>query len=301
MNIGKRIFSLLVALGMVLVLAACSAEDENIPYTFSELLTTLADDTNVDELMDAERKNLAQTAEEGVEVQSYLEQVNELEEKLALAKKLESLGIKPSKDATEQIYEKYGDITAADVELLLEALNNNETSDIEKARIRAGLGLIAANTQSWIKDNGLGISEGLMLRILKAAGCEVSGLEEQYFDSCIVGPRINDAKAAYIGNMTITDPVSGASLQYGLGNTSDSALYAAAVILYDMQSLTAEEITYDTASAYCEEALEAAKIALAAGVVLEDGTISSEETSKEARQYIMEMATASSETETQEG
>ena len=51
MNIRKKIASLVLATTMIMGLAACSNKDEEIPYTFGELLTEFSGETNLDELM----------------------------------------------------------------------------------------------------------------------------------------------------------------------------------------------------------------------------------------------------------
>ena len=73
----------------------------------------------------------------------------------------------------------------------------------------------------------------------------------------------------------------------------------AAEILYNIQSLEADE-TYETIVDYCGQALDATKIAIAAGVELDGTTIKSETKAKDAKKLILQMNTTPT-TETQEG
>ncbi len=295
-NTGKKFFALTLALAMTIGLAGCS-KDEEIPYTLEEILTTLSDDTNVDELMAIGDDIQIIMPEETQEI-DFMESVSKLEAYIELSNDLAALGIRPAETSTDAIAEKYSNISIEDARLLLETLSSDEITDVEKARVKAGLSYVLSQNKDWITNNGLNISEELLKRVIKAAGCEASGLEVEYYNSCKISARNYSVESSYIGEMEITDPISNTTLTYQIANNK-GALTDATTVLYNIQALEDDE-TYETVVDYCNQALTASKIAIAAGVDLDDNTIKSESKTSDAKKLILEMYTPEA-TESQEG
>lgn len=301
MKTGKKVFALLTALALTVSLAACSNKDDEINCTLEEVLASYADNTNLDELM-ANGAAIELVSPEGEveapEETSFMEQVNELEAYISLSKRLENLGIKPATTSTEETSAKYADLSADEIELLIESLNDEGLTDVERARVKAGLSCILAENQEWIMSNGVKISEELLKRTIKAAACQVSGLEVEYYNSCKISARNQSKESDYIGTVEVYDPISGTTLNYEIAS-GNGAIAQAADVLYGIQVLEGDE-SYETVVDYCGQALDATKVAVAAGVKLEDDQIKSEKKVKDAKKLILEMDTTQA-TETQEG
>lgn len=302
MNIRKKIASLVLATTMIMGLAACSNKDEEIPYTFGELLTEFSGETNLDELMakgskieivEPTKENPDQTAEV-----DFLASVDELEQRMDFSTLLEEADIELSENASEELIKQYSEISIDEAKILLESLSKDDLSPVEQERIKAGLSYLATDNENWIINNGLKISEELLKRVVKAAACEVTGLEVDYYDSCKIVPESSDED--FEGKVTINDPVSGATLSYEMvGDSKKNAIYAATNTLYNCQRL--ENPSYKEIFESCEAALEASKIAIAAGAKLDDEQITSELKPSDAKAKVLEkVAPATSETN-QEG
>lgn len=298
MNIRKRCMALLTALTLTIGIAGCAEEkDGEIPFTLQEVLESYADDTNLDDLMAIGDTIQLSTLEADRVEADLMKSVATLEEYIAISNSLTALGIVPTESSTPETISQYQNITTDEVKLLIETLASSECTDIEKARVAAGLSYLADYYQDWIGENGLTISEELLKRVIKSAGCEASGLEIEYYDSCKIGSRNHNVESDYISEMEINDPVSGATLSYEIADDK-GAISEVAEILYNIQGLEADE-SYETKLNYCKQALEATKVAIAAGVELEDNQITSEKTAKEAKQLILEMTAPSATTATE--
>ncbi len=285
----RKFFAMLLALSMVVGLTACG-KDEGIDLTLEQVLTAIADDTNLDELMKA--GNTIAIIQDGEEQEvDFMESVNKLETYIKLANTLSERGIKPAEQTTDAIQELYGSLSIEDIEVLIESLSDESLSDVEKARIEAGLSFILANNQEWIMENGLEIAEELLIRVIKAAACEASGLEVENYTSCTIGaPSSSDS--GYISTIKVNDPVSGTTLEYQLDD-GNKPLAQAAYALYNIQGLDGTE-SYNEVIVYIDGALYIAKVATAAGVELDENEISSSKKEADAKKYIYTMTTPQS-------
>lgn len=282
-NIRKRFLSLILATTMIMGLAGCSSKEEDIPYSFDEILTEFSSDTNIDELMKVGNQILIKTGEESTEEVDFLTSVKELEERVAFSDKLEAEKIGTLEIASDELKELYGDLSLEEAEILFESLKDENLTPVAKERIKAGLAYLATENKDWIKNNGLNISEELLKRVVKAGACEISGLEVDYYSNCIIDPT--NKESDYLGNLVVSDPVSGATLEYGIprnGNVMSDAVST----LYNIQGL--DNPSYKEIISYCESALETSKLAVAAGVELDGNKVDSELKSKDAKKLILE-------------
>lgn len=302
MNIRKKIMSLVLASTMIMGLAACANKNEEIPYTFEELLTEFSDETNLDELMSQDSKiEIKEPTKENpdqTESVNFLDSVNELEQRMNFSLLLEDADIELSENASEELIKQYSQISIDEAKILLESLSKDDLSPVERERIKAGLSYLATNNKDWIINNGLKISEELLKRVIKGAACEVSGLEVEYYDSCSISSQSSSEPLK--ARISVEDPISGVTLYYEMTkNIDNNAILAATNALYNCQGL--ESPSYKEIFGSCEEALEASKIALAAGVELDDEKITSKLKPNAAKEKILEkVATPTTET-SQEG
>lgn len=221
----KRFFAMMLAITMIASgLAGCSKE-EKVDLSLEEVLTALAGETNIDELMEAGNTIAIIQNEEEQEV-DFMESVSKLETYMNLANALSARGIKPAEEPTDAIKGLYGSLSAEDVEVLIESLNDESLSDVEKARVEAGLSYVLATNQAWIMGNGLEIAEELLIRVIKAAACQASGLEVENYTSCTIGAQTS-SDSGYISTIKVNDPVSGTTLEYYLDDGNKPLAQAA--------------------------------------------------------------------------
>ena len=297
MKKGKKLIALALTLSaLTYSLSGCN-QDAEIPYTLDEVLASFAEETNLDELMTVGENIQIIISEESKE-KDFMESVNKLEEYIALSNDLAAIGIKPAETSTVLTAEKYANLDIEDVKLLIETLQENTITDVEKARITAGLSYVLTQNKEWISTNGLNISEELLKRVVKASACEASGLEIEYYTSCKIGARKYSKESSAIGEIEVIDPISNATLTYQIAN-DNGALTTACEVLYNIQALETDE-SYETIVSYCSQALDTAKIAIAAGVELDGSTIKSETKINEAKKLILQK-NAPEQTETNEG
>lgn len=283
----KRFFAMMLAITMIASgLAGCSKE-EKVDFSLEEVLTALASETNIDELMEAGNTIAIIQNEEEQEV-DFMESVSKLETYMNLANALSARGIKPAEETTDAIKGLYGSLSAEDVEVLIESLNDESLSDVEKARVEAGLSYVLATNQAWIMGNGLEIAEELLIRVIKAAACQASGLEVENYTSCTIGAQTS-SDSGYISTIKVNDPVSGTTLEYYLDD-GNKPLAQAAYTLYNIQGLDGTE-DYNETVGYINEALYDAKLAAAAGISVKDATIASAKKESEAKQYVYTLTT----------
>lgn len=289
----KRFLSLILALSMMPSLSACGSENETIPYTFDEVVTMFSDTTNLDELMTISDPITIYSEDESEEL-DFSTAIKELEERIKLSQELSSAGVKASEEATDTLKEKYSNLTFDDIKLLLDSLATDDLKDVEEARIKAGLSLIAAQNQNWLQTNGLNISEKLLKSVIKAAACEASGLEIEYYDACSISAEPNAKNENQRKYVQLTDPISEEKIEYEIVSPlfGDNILAAALNTLYNIQSL--DKPSYDSALTYCQDALECSKLMAASKVELNSkDEISSEKSSKDAKTLILEKAAPS--------
>lgn len=283
----RKFIATLLALSCLAASLTGCGKEENVDLTLSQVLGAISDDTNLDELM-AVGNTIAIIQDGEEEELDFMQSVDKLETYMNLANTLSERGIKPAEEATASIKELYGSLSAEDVEIIIDSLNDESLSDVEKARIEAGLSYVLANDQAWIMGNGLEIAEELLIRVLKAAACQASGLEVENYTSCTIGAQTS-ADSGYISTIKVNDPVSGATLEYYLDD-GNKPLAQAAYTLYNIQGLDGTE-DYNEVVGYINEALYDAKIAAVAGVNVEDATISSAKRESEAKQYVYTLTT----------
>ena len=302
-SIRTRLAALGLALTMVIAMAGCSKENENIPFTLEEILSSYSDNTQLDDLFAQENAVISMPKEndenEDVKIKDC---VTQLEEYISLANTLSALGIKPAETTTEEIKNQYSNLTSDEIALLIESLNDGSLTDIESARVKAGLAYVLTTQQGWIVEHGRDITEEVLKDVIKAAACEASGLEIEYFRDCTISSQNNDKSDIrtandYIGTVTIKDPISGSALEYDIVYGKDSALYDAAGVLYKIQSIGDEATSYEDIVNLCTEGLNATKIAVAAGVKLEGTALSSETKASDAKTLILTAASATEPTE----
>lgn len=283
----KKVMALLLAVTCLVTSLSGCGKEENIDLSLEQVLTSIANDTNLDELMEV--GNTIAIIQNGKEEElDFMESVSRLETYMNLANTLSARGIKPAEEVTPAIKELYSSLTAEDVEILIESLNEESLSDVEKARIEAGLSYVLANDQAWIMGNGLEIAEELLIRVIKAAACQASGLEVENYTSCTIGAQTS-SDSRYISTIKVNDPVSGTTLEYML-DVGNRPLAQAAYTLYNIQGLDGTE-EYGEVVSYINEALSDAKVAAAAGVKVDDAMISSAKKESEAKQYIYTLTT----------
>lgn len=294
-NLWKKLTSIALAIGILACFASCSKDgDEELSYTFDEILSVCADDTNIDELMKEGSKFEITTVEGEKEQVDFLKAVEELETRLDFNKKMAEANIASSKNISNELKEIYKENGIEDASLLLADLESDDLSQIEKGRVRTYLAYLSATNKNWLNNNGLNISKELLMRIVKAAGCEASGLEEQYYTNCTISPiYVNEQ---FMGKLAVDDPLSETVITYQIPNSGD-VISDATLTLYNMQGL--DNPSYAEVISYCEKTLETSKLAVAAGVEITNGQIDSKLNAKEAKQLILEKTAPS--TTNQEG
>ncbi len=288
----RRLTAALLALLMTFGLTSCKDEENTeIPYTLEEVLTAFASSTELDEVMTYGASiEISETTSDKTTTyeMDFMDSVNKLEDYIALINELKALGIEPSETSTPDTINKYSNLTLEEVELLVDSLDS-ELTDVEEARIRAGLAYVSNSYQQWIKENGLAISEELLLRLVKASICDASGLEPMYFTSCTINPQGTTTDKSKSATVKLTDPISGKTLDYDITNQKDDPLQIAVTTLYNIQSLD-ENVSYETIVTYCNDTLLTTKLAVAAGVELSNDTIYSDEKTKDAKKKILDMS-----------
>lgn len=283
----RKFIATLLALSCLAASLTGCGKEENVDLTLSQVLGAISDDTNLDELM-AVGNTIAIIQDGEEEELDFMQSVDKLETYMNLANALSERGIKPAEEATASIKELYGSLSAEDVEIIIDSLNDESLSDVEKARIEAGLSYVLANDQAWIMGNGLEIAEELLIRVLKAAACQASGLEVENYTSCTIGAQTS-SDSGYISTIKVNDPVSGTTLEYYLDD-GNKPLAQAAYTLYNIQGLDGTE-DYNETVGYINEALYDAKLAAAAGISVKDATIASAKKESEAKQYVYTLTT----------
>ena len=283
MKIRNKISALLLALAMIIgILSGCDKKEELVPYTLDEILSSFSNDTNLDDLMALDEVILVKEDEETKE-RNFFESIKRLEDYIDLIAKFNSLGIAPTPLYTHIIEDTYSDLTPEEVNLLLESLSDSSIQDIVSLRIKTGLGFKHQQYKEWIENNGLKLSEELLKKIVKAATCEVSGLEIKYYNSCTISAGQSNPNSKT--QVKVLDPESNASLEYSIDN--NTILSDAIKLLYKIQST--ESATYDETLSYTIKSLNLAKLAVAADFNLENKNIITCNNNKtEARQYILE-------------
>lgn len=294
MKLRKKLLALLLATTAMMNLSSCGSQNEEIPYTFEEVLTMFSNDTNVDELMAVGNQIIITDEEKTPEEVDFLASIQELEKRVSFSEKLEEAKISTLEEVSDELKELYGELTIDEATVLLESLNDESLTPVAIERLRAGLAYLAAENKEWIKNNGLNISEELLKRVVKAGACEISGLEVDYYGKCTIVP--STAESDYLGKLNISDPVSGSTLEYEIprnGNVMSDAV----ALLYNLQGL--DNPSYKEIIDYCENSLETSKVAVAAGAKLDGDTVDSKLSSNDAKRLILEKATPS--TTEQEG
>ncbi len=283
----KRFLSLALALTMMISLVSCSKKDETIPYTFGEVLEMFADDTNLDELMEVAQP-ISITEEESNKEMELSEAIKSLEVRLQINDVFIQNGIAANQQQTPDKNDKYSNLSPDDAKILLESLEKDNLSDIEKLRICAGLSQAATDNKKWLQDNGLPISEALLKAVIKAAVCEYSGLEIENYNSCFIGSAPNKNEEP-ITPIVLKDPESAYELTYNIPVNRQNPLSDALRTLYVVQKTG--DHSFDFAIHWCKQALECSKLIATSGVELDDNFLVSTESPKDARAKILSKKT----------
>ena len=284
MNIRNKVFSLFLTLSITLgLLSACGkTTEEPIMYTLDEILSSFSNETNLDELM-ALNETISLREDDTTKDKDFYESIKQLENYINLIAKFNSLGIEPTPLYTHTIEDTYSDLSPEEVDLLLDSLLDQDLKDVVELRIKTGIGYKHQQYKTWIENNGLKLSEELLKKIVKAATCEVSGLEIKYYNSCTISAGRSNPNSKT--QVKVLDPESNASLEYSIDN--NTILSDAIKLLYKIQST--ESATYDETLSYTIKSLNLAKLAVAADFNLENKNIITCNNNKtEARQYILE-------------
>lgn len=281
-NITKRFFALLTSLSLVVALAGCSNQKQEYDITLDEVLGYLSDETNFDESLHFAPKIGLSYDEHGKREVVLQNAISQLENTIEMITLFQQARITPTTEATSEIVAKYSNKTFDDLKLLLESYQGNELSDIERARLKAGLSYVYGLEQQWIEENGLYISEQALTILIKAAACEASGLEEEYIASCEIIPEDNNSKS--LGTVKITDPVSNEILSYSI-NRDSSPISSALALLNDIQTSSDED--FSSIYGKCVKTLDITKLSIAAGIVSDNGVIKSEKTTQDAKRLLL--------------
>lgn len=276
-------------------LAACSKENKKSVQTFDALIDSYNDNTLLDEILALNEEFSILEATETQEV-DFSESVNKLETYMNIIAEMNELGIEPTEQSSEETIEKYSELTEEEVRELLEIHKSGEKTDIEKLRIKAALGYINQKYRNWIQNNGLEISEELLKKAIKAATCQVSGLEPENYNDCSISSQTQKEVFKPLAVITINDKESQDTLVYEIPYIPHDYVYYYAInTLYDIQS--SSETDFDSIFNYCDQALTYVKLMIVSGVVLEDDAIKPYEHITVAKQLILQQ-NAQSQTET---
>lgn len=271
-NIGTRLMSLGLALASVIAFAGCSnsKQDEEIQYTFEEVLNSFSDDTNLDEIMQVKSEILI-TTEEGKKEVDFFEATKELEKRVDLNEKLKEAEIASIDNASKELMAMYA-LTLENAPLLLESLNETHTP-AEEARIKAALGYINSQNEKWLVDNGLNVSIGLLNRVVQGAACKVCGLEDKYYAKFEI--VTDNQQGESIVRVEGIDPVSNQDFKFNVSTKENDVLALTTDCLLHMNSLKNGEASVEAITSNCDRAITLFEYAAASDMVLDDNVIKS--------------------------
>ena len=269
-------------------LAACGKENEERVQTFDTLIESYSDNTLLDEIL-ALNEDISIIDAQSTETEKvdFSESVSRLENYMNIVSEMNKLGIEPKEQASEETIEKYSELTEDEVKELIELHKSEEGSDIEKIRIKAALGYINQKYRTWIQNNGLEISEELLKKSIKAAACQVSGLEPENYNDCSISSQTKPEGLRPLATITINDKESQDTLEYEISYIRHDYIYYDAInTLYSIQSLS--ETDFDSIFNYCDQALTNVKLMIVSGVVSEDDAIKPEQHITVAKRLILQ-------------
>lgn len=232
-------------------LYSCASDDPAIKEPIETSVSANKENSNMDYV-------LSMDAEENDE--GTLENLSTLEEQVNIYKLLDDLDLGDDyKELAQESKEELQELSLEDIKLLVESLDSDNLTEIERARVEQNLSYLKTYTAEKIDKDGRKIVLDGLFRSVKGAACEYVGLEVEYFSSVtILGQKSDSADLL----LSVSDPISGKVVDVKVDNHS---IYGDMIYkIYDMQSES--NPSFDDTMKDVSESLDLIKISCYSGV-----------------------------------
>lgn len=287
LKINKKILgSFVLATSIFGLIISTKKETKVIPFETSleQTLNENKDKTNLDEVLDLNEdisdkirqispdlKIIVPINSKNVDKEYLLNCVNKMELYMHLSSEINNLSFANKNNLNEideitrmELFKNKDNVEF--VNDLIKKFNNENSTDIEKARCIQKLNYLDSYYQKYVMENGLVITEDLITKHLKSCGCSISGLEPLYYDSC----SINTLPQKFLPDFIIvTDPISGDKYKYHIKNKS-GVIKDLTDTLSDIEKfINNDDYNYTDVYDVCVPALNNVKNILKTGVKLD--------------------------------
>lgn len=261
-RVAGKALALMLGVGVVFGTTGCIFNNTapTIDQTVESTISQTAQDTYLDEVFMDDNDDQASLSELST-LEGALERYDLLKEV--------DFGDEHYNDLSEEDKATANALSTEDIELLIEELDKDDLSIVDKSRVLQQLFYLRNDAQGEIEEKGITISTNALKRGIKAAACEATGLEAEYYDYVSIDAA--DQSPSVLG-LTVTDPVSGASTHI---NVEYDSIYGKMIHqIYDLQVL--DNPSFDDIREQTEESLNLVKVSAYSGVTLSGDTMTSE-------------------------
>lgn len=222
----------------------------------------------LNDLLTNESNKTKITLKDGIsKLDTYLHMYNKIDFVNSIDKNIVSNLKKEDNEYYNKIMNEVINYSEEDINNLIEQLENDKLTAIERSRIETKLVFLKDCYARWISKNGLEIAEEYLLINIKAIACNLVGLEAKDYNKCTITiPESNQNKTKAKDKYYIIDvKENGVTFKCVVKGNEEDPLYACLRELVNIQRRLTNDCAYqpnrDDAD-FCEKALLYGKLSL---------------------------------------